>query len=332
MNNIEELNNIDILTVAKNLGLSLTKSNMAKCCLHKETKPSLKFYIETNSWYCFGCKNGGSVIDLVKAYNKCDFKTACSLLNTKFYNSFNNHHSNQYKFSKKNNACINNNFVDFEINKWILDRLTLDTFGKNYLIEHRKISLETLEKYNIRTLNSPKQLFYSAEKIFGKNRLLNAGFYKMNPKKEIKPVWWTSGVVIPFFNFQNKIQTLQIRYYNTTYGKYSFLSKISLCIYNEKILHKLNTNETIFICEGAFDALCLLDKGLNAVAIPGANNMKLEWYSLFRGFNNIIIFDNDSTGKKQASLIKSKMDSYGINANLKKINNYKDINDMICGI
>lgn len=43
-----------------------------KCPLHKEKTASFTVYKETNSWYCFGCAKGGSIIDLVMVMENCD--------------------------------------------------------------------------------------------------------------------------------------------------------------------------------------------------------------------------------------------------------------------
>lgn len=47
------------------------------CCpLHDEKNASFVWYKDNNSWYCFGCCKGGSVIDLYMELNDCDFYKA----------------------------------------------------------------------------------------------------------------------------------------------------------------------------------------------------------------------------------------------------------------
>ena len=48
----------------------------ACCPFHGETKPSFSISPDLGSFYCFGCKKGGSVIDFVMEYERCDFLDA----------------------------------------------------------------------------------------------------------------------------------------------------------------------------------------------------------------------------------------------------------------
>jgi hypothetical protein len=71
----------DIVGVKMN---SQTKSRgYFPCPLHNETKPSFVWYKDNNSFYCFGCGAGGSVIDLYMAIYKVPFKEA--LVGLKYY-------------------------------------------------------------------------------------------------------------------------------------------------------------------------------------------------------------------------------------------------------
>jgi len=46
------------------------------CPFHDEKEPSLTFYPDNNSYYCYGCGVGGDVINFYMKINNCDFVTA----------------------------------------------------------------------------------------------------------------------------------------------------------------------------------------------------------------------------------------------------------------
>lgn len=50
------------------------------CPFHEETQPSFCIYTDTNSFYCFSCKRGGDVIDLVMELKGLKFKDAVRFL------------------------------------------------------------------------------------------------------------------------------------------------------------------------------------------------------------------------------------------------------------
>ena len=52
------------------------------CPIHNGT--GLNFSIRSDRWHCFVCGEGGDVISLVMALDRCDFKTACATLNAAF--------------------------------------------------------------------------------------------------------------------------------------------------------------------------------------------------------------------------------------------------------
>ncbi len=50
------------------------------CPFHGEKTGSFTVYLEQNSWWCYGCQKGGSVIDYVMQQNSVDFLTAVKQL------------------------------------------------------------------------------------------------------------------------------------------------------------------------------------------------------------------------------------------------------------
>lgn len=74
--------------VAELLGLEVDSHGFCKCPLHGEKTSSMKIYPGSRGWYCFGCHQGGSVIDLVMAYYGLGLKDAIRLLNDEFQLGF----------------------------------------------------------------------------------------------------------------------------------------------------------------------------------------------------------------------------------------------------
>ncbi len=74
MNEFQEIRNkLNIIDVARDMGLQLDHNNMCCCPFHSERTQSMKFYGRDNGdnkFYCFGCGEKGDAIDLTaKMYN-----------------------------------------------------------------------------------------------------------------------------------------------------------------------------------------------------------------------------------------------------------------------
>lgn len=51
-----------------------------RCPVHNEKTASMVYYRDQNTWHCFGCGEGGSVIDLVMKMENINFIEACRRL------------------------------------------------------------------------------------------------------------------------------------------------------------------------------------------------------------------------------------------------------------
>jgi putative DNA primase/helicase len=90
---------------------------------HEDNTPSFRFYLSDNSFYCFGCKKGGSIIDFVMHMDKCTMLQSCKKINEAF--------DLNVDFSFEND--LNYDWVIFNNGKYEIDLTIL----RNHLIyEH----------------------------------------------------------------------------------------------------------------------------------------------------------------------------------------------------
>lgn len=60
--------------------IDVNPNGWCKCPFHNETKSSFKYYPKQNSFYCYSCNKGGSVIDFIMQSQNIDFKSAVKFL------------------------------------------------------------------------------------------------------------------------------------------------------------------------------------------------------------------------------------------------------------
>ena len=71
---------VSMESAAEQYGYMPNRSGFICCPFHAEDTPSLKIYKGGKGWYCFGCHEGGTVIDFVMKLFRLDFKEACQKL------------------------------------------------------------------------------------------------------------------------------------------------------------------------------------------------------------------------------------------------------------
>lgn len=75
----EELKSlIELDDLVARLGFTPNRAGFISCPAHLDKTPSLKIYTDDRGWYCFGCNQGGTVIDFYMHVCKVDFKHAMS--------------------------------------------------------------------------------------------------------------------------------------------------------------------------------------------------------------------------------------------------------------
>ncbi|MEA3338571.1 MAG: CHC2 zinc finger domain-containing protein [Chloroflexota bacterium] len=81
INVAEVASKIDLVTLAWEYGLDLLPQNngdyVCLCPFHDDNEtPSMRFYVQTNTFHCFGCHAGASVFEFVMRMDNIDFPAA----------------------------------------------------------------------------------------------------------------------------------------------------------------------------------------------------------------------------------------------------------------
>lgn len=77
---VEEVKQVPIGDILNEKGGRSRTRVQLLCPIHAEDTPSFVWYVQENTWFCFGCNKGGDTIDLIQEIKKCDFKNAILLL------------------------------------------------------------------------------------------------------------------------------------------------------------------------------------------------------------------------------------------------------------
>lgn len=75
---------VSMIDVCRRYGIEVNHAGYAVCPFHGEKTGSLKVYPGSRGWHCFGCGEGGDVIDFVQRYFGLSLKEAEEKLNDDF--------------------------------------------------------------------------------------------------------------------------------------------------------------------------------------------------------------------------------------------------------
>lgn len=101
--------NISIIDIIEGYGLKYINESENRfkmlCPFHQEKTPSLKIFKETNSFYCFGCGEGSSVIDFIMMFEKISFSDVIER-----YKKNTNIDSSEHLLKKLNDKFFGSNY------------------------------------------------------------------------------------------------------------------------------------------------------------------------------------------------------------------------------
>lgn len=258
------------------------------CPLHPEDTPS--FHIDANLgvFYCFGCNTGGNVYQFISLVEHVPMNQVGEILMEKFgidvkTKEKKNHDDDHELLSKLINILSKYN-----------DKETVDSFNFNKLCLIPKYPMFYVPNEQL------KDFTKEVESKLDIERLITLGIFSRDDDGRIK-FRYMSRILIPIYSRTNRIVGLVGRslndmnlpkYLNTKFSKTEHLPFLNEAV---KIAKKKNLN-TIYIVEGPYDALALLEREIPAASLLGIH-FTIEQINLLNSFSVVyFVFDNDDAG------------------------------------
>lgn len=315
---VTEVKTVPILNVARRLGIELT-GNKAHCFVHEDSTPSLSFNEQGNYFKCFGCGVGGSVIDLVKLYLDTGTGEAIRWIEREYGIGENHGPASDFRADSplpgKSEKTQPRPAIHASGQPKRIDGREFSSIYRELLqggdlakaeayLEGRGISKELARRFGIRVVEADGAEALLLE--YGEEVMLRSGLYTKSKKGNAYYSLSRHRLVIPYLDRDGKtVLTLQGRDIDgESNHKYQMLPGIETVLYNLKALEGA---KTIYLCEGAIDALSALQLGLGApLGVAGVNNFKDEYYELLDPYNVIIASDVDGAGKAFYLKVKAR--------------------------
>ncbi|HRN70925.1 MAG TPA: AAA family ATPase [Candidatus Woesebacteria bacterium] len=363
---IEQIKNrVNIFDIAREAGYIPDKNNFIKSIYKEESKPSLKLYPQTNSFYCFSSGNGGDVLRFYQHLKNVDFKTALKQLSERIgidpiktepsindtlvryklklteseQESYEERASIlQYDFGMQqaeaeqaanNQICFNR----ISMRKMIYTDLAMhcgkmEAAALDYLTgSTRGLLPDTIKRFGIFYIGNTTKTEKYLRSNYSKEHLTLAGL--LNEKGNF--VFAMNTLIIPYYE-NGEIIYLRARSLSneTTAHKYIGLYNATgdltaKRIFNIDVLDKIGKGDSLLICEGEFDCMIAVQNGYNAIGIPGVHNNPNNLKSIVKDFKITLAFDNDKPGQLG---MQTMTDQIGKKVSVLNFKKHKDLTEL----
>ncbi len=319
-------------------GVALRRSGThltGRCPFHQDEHPSLVVYPETSSFYCFGCRASGDVIDFVRQAEGVSFRDALERLGGHRVGR-----TSAHAFDPLNHGG------SFDRLRTGSDRERVAPFSERLSLDDRMILTSACAVYHETLLRTPKVLQYLEERGVGLpvarrcrlgfsdgrslRRYLQRRRLSLRRATEMGLFWPRHGrgetmagrIVVPELRGGQCIWMVGRALEEDRQPKYRGLSLPKPVLGYEGVRGR----PRVFVTEGAFDYLTGVSWGLPICALLGTQVRAERLAFLQRARRVLIVFDNDEPGREAASDLAQRVGSRARVMELPE--GVKDLNDL----
>jgi DNA primase len=312
----ELLNRVNIVDVVSQ-HVKLRKSGkdfIGLCPFHSEKTPSFTVSIEKQIYYCFGCHEGGNVINFLMKFENMTFQETLENL------------AHEYGVEIKKGGTKRSNSFDAmsKLADFYHHNIKNAGFAREYLAK-RGIASDVIDEFKIGYSDRSRRAIQTFIKNAGIPRdiLLSTGVLRVKDN-DIYDMFM-GRIVVPIFDVNKKVigfggRTIEKdgfpKYINSPESP--IFSKGASLFGIDKTRKYITEKNEVFIVEGYFDFIALYMAGLkNLVSTLGTSVTEVQLTRLRNYTDNItLMLDGDEAGIKSALKLIGRLSDLDINGNM----------------
>ena len=302
------------------------------CPFHAEKTPSMMVYTNTQSFYCFGCGAGGDVISFIMKIENLEYIDALKFLSQRAKIDFIEDENNLGQQNIKKRLLADN----IAAAKFFYKNLLNSAEVKRYLMRERKLKVETIKKFGLGF--APADYFNLTQHMlnlgFSVDELLEAKLVTRGNGKKIYDVF-RNRIMIPIINTKSEIIGFGGRALGDFKPKY-LNSKDSLLFKKTNNLFNLNLakaekTDTIILVEGYFDAIAIVQAGVNNVVATLGTALTTKQAQIISMYAKRVVlsYDSDQAGIDATRRAVNILSELGLQVDILNLGVYKDPDEFI---
>ena len=309
------------------------------CPFHGEKTPSFYINSQKQIYKCFGCGEGGDVINFVMKMENLEFMDAVKLLARRCGVEVNTNMDEQSKLKMEKIKKFQD--IHTEAARYYFSTLLS---GKNYGYEYlRKRGLDdkTIKKFGLGFAKKGERSWtelmeYLMSKGYDKETLVECGLVTYKKEKDKYFDRFVNRVMFPIFDYRGNVIGFGGRVLDDSLPKY--LYSPDTLIFNKKFnLYGLNfarksiVDRTIILVEGYMDLISIYQYGIKNVCATLGTALTVEQGNLLKRYADTVIisYDSDDAGVKATLRAIDILVSVGINVKVLNLKDSKDPDEFI---
>ena len=306
------------------------------CPFHNERTPSFTVYPNTNSFYCFGCQNGGDAVTFIKNIENLDYVESVRLLADRAGMAMPERgYDDSVEKLRRTVLAINRETAKFYF-ECLINKQD-DGIGLKYFVG-RKLSTDTIKKFGLGYApdSFDKLKNHLRSKGFSENDMVLANVCSKSRKNGRAYDRFRKKVMFPIFDLRGNVIAFGGRKFPEDEGAKYINSSDTPVFKKSKNLYGLNLaknsgSKTVILTEGYMDTIALHQAGFNnAVGALGTSFTADQANLLSRYFDEIVVtMDIDEAGQKATGRAIEILKTTGIKVRILQVEGGKDPDEYI---